>query len=61
MKKKEKPIYEEPKVFKLDERETVYGGGEGACYGGTSPDGYCYNNGMNAIDICNDGNGFEPG
>jgi hypothetical protein len=39
MKNKEKPIYEEPKVFKLDEQEAVYGGGADDCNGnGSSAD-----------------------
>jgi hypothetical protein len=61
MKNKEKPIYEEPKVFKLDEQEAVYGGfGGDSCEGGTSPDEECIQNGNNAIGYCNDGIGFGP-
>jgi len=57
MKNKEKPIYEEPKVFKLDEREAVYGGGPGNCNStGSSAVNDCYMNGNNASIGCTDGN-----
>lgn len=60
MKNKEKPIYEEPKVFKLDEQEAVYGGGEDDCNGnGSSAGNACAANGNNAGNFCEAvGNGF---
>ena len=62
MKNKEKPIYEEPKVFKLDLQEAVYGGGgDATCYDGSTPYEACSQNGNNAIGFCDAGSGFEPG
>jgi len=62
MKKSEKPAYEAPKAFKLEEREAVYGGQLGACTPGSSPpfDSGCYNFGYNAIFGCDAGSNGDP-
>jgi hypothetical protein len=60
MTKGKKPVYEAPKIFKLDEREAVYGGMEGACSGGSTPDTACYD-GANATHDCYIGNVFSAG
>jgi hypothetical protein len=48
MKNKEKPIYETPKVMRLDDSDSVFGG--------DAPEGACSLTGSNALNGCDTGN-----
>ena len=58
MKAEKKPLYESPKVSRLDEEESVYGGVATLCEMGSNATGPCSTTGNNPDGYCQEGNGF---
>ena len=61
-KKQGKPVYESPKVIRLDDSDSVFGGeyGPNDCYVGTNASSLC-ENGNDAGSLCQAGSsGQEP-
>ncbi len=54
--KQQKPVYESPKVLRLDETYLAYGDSESDCNDGSSPGSSC-SNGYSASGCGNAGNG----
>jgi len=58
MKNKDKPIYEAPKIMRLDDSDSVFGGDAPAdwCVAGSNASGNCESVGHIAVDDCFCGN-----